>query len=116
MNLRLPLLVASILTAAPAAFGHDDHRFGFPFPPFPRPPAFRVATPRFSFEFGHARPVHRHAYRQVVEREWVAPVWRDRLAGYDHCGRPRYERVLVRCGYWTTVRYDVCACGSRIRC
>ena len=125
MKLVLPALLALITTGgllAPSALGHGNDRFPF----FPMPPRFdscgptiRFGSPRFTFEIGghhRHRPVHVHGYTYVNEREWIAPVYRDAVVAYDHCGRPITKRVLVRAGYWTVVRYRVCGCGERLRC
>ncbi len=115
MKLGLLKLVAALVVSAPAAFGHGDHRFPFfPFRP-PFAPSFRIATPRISVELGGCRPVHSHCWTDSFQREWVAPVYQTCVVGYDHCGRPIYQRVLVRAGCWTTIRYRVCGCGARIR-
>ncbi|MBM4016163.1 MAG: hypothetical protein FJ293_14535 [Planctomycetes bacterium] len=65
---------------------------------------------------GRCRPIHRHCYAVVREREWVAPLWQDCVVGRDPCGRPIVRPTLVRAGYWTTVEYRVCGCGHRLRC
>jgi hypothetical protein len=128
----IPRMLAVLVLSAPAALAAPDH--GFPFDPrrapfemgrlmshtarsLPLPscgPSFRFTTPRFSFGFG-CRPVHQHCFTEVCEREWVAPQYCDRVVGYDLCGRPIVRPILVRAGYWTTVRYRVCDCGVRYR-
>lgn len=129
MRLLTKTLLA-LTSLTPAAFGHD-HGF-FPLDPFRAPremgrlmreastlplPRFHVAAPRVAVDVGcRPVPVHEHTWRIVDEREWVAPLFQDVVAGYDRCGRPIFERALVRCGYWTTVRYEVCDCGARVRC
>jgi hypothetical protein len=126
----LPTILAATLLA-PAAAAHD-HGF-FPFDPFRAPremgrlmrdarfelPRVRVVAPRVAIDVGagcRPAPVHEHAWRCVDERQWVAPLFQDVLVGYDRCGRPLFEHALVRGGYWTTVRYQVCDCGVRVRC
>ena len=65
-----------------------------------------VSGSRIHDRIGRGR-VHRCRY----ERRWVPPVYRTVCVGYDRCGNPIYDRVLVRCGYWTRVRICGCGCG-----
>jgi hypothetical protein len=73
-------------------------------------PRLRIARDR------RCEPVHRHSWQLVHERQWVAPLWRDAVVGYDHCGRPILRPTLIRAGYWTTVAVRTCGCGQRVRC
>ena len=57
---------------------------------------------------------HRHSYRRTVRKIWVNPVYDTIIAGYDRCGNPIYQRVLVRAGYYRYATYGVCGCGSCI--
>ena len=125
MKLALVKVVAAFaLAAAPAEAA--DRGFPFPFPrpfpapfPAPIPPRVTIGTPRFSITFGgadHCRPRHVHCFQTVCEREWIAPLYDRRIVAYDCHRRPIWDRVVVRRGYWTTVRYRVCACGERTRC
>ena len=120
MKLLAARVLAAVLFTAPAALAGDHgHRMRFPFPPFPMPipaPSFRIATPRFSIEVGNCRPRHVHCWTYCNEREWLPPVYENRVVGYDCHRRPIFDRVLVRAGCWTTVRYRVCGCGVRVRC
>jgi len=105
--------VAVLALAAPSA--KADHGF-FGNPIQSCGPRIQIGFPRFSIEFGRrARRVHQHCFKTVCEREWVAPIYETCVVGYDPCGRPIYQRVLVRSGYWTTVEYRVCDCGVRTR-
>ena len=76
----------------------------------------------FRFGFGHGgsffdtgyhhhggyRRHHRRARRRArrarhVRRVWVAPVYREVIVGYNHCGHPVYRSICVREGYYRTV-------------
>ena len=50
----------------------------------------------------HRRVRHTHVRTPVYSRVWVEPVFRTVVAGYDSCGRPVYQRVMVRAGYWAS--------------
>ncbi len=39
----------------------------------------------------------------VYEKIWIPPVYRTVLSGYTRCGRPIYDRICVRRGYYKTV-------------
>ena len=84
--------IAALALAAPTATAHHDHRFGF---------GLDLCGPRVrigpvSLQFGGCRPVHRHCWRTVCEQEWVAPLWQDRIVGFDGCRRPIWQPMLVR--------------------
>ncbi len=104
---------AALAFAVPAADAAPDIRFHFGSCGGPR---LHIGSPRFAIELGRCRPVHHHCWQYVCEREWVAPVYQTCVVGYDHCGHPLFQTVLVCAGYWVDVRYQVCGCGARIRC
>jgi hypothetical protein len=110
VSMLLRSLAAASLLALPA-FGHDgcDRT-----PARLVVPAARigVATPFGSMEFRFARPLHRHLFRLEAERYWVGPLFESRVAGHDLCGRPIWQQLLVRPGYWATRTIEVCRCGA----
>ena len=55
----------------------------------------------------HRARVHhrgRHHCRPVYRDVWVPAYYRTIKVGYDDCGNPIYDRVLVRDGYYRSVR------------
>ena len=42
--------------------------------------------------------------RPRYQRIWVPPVTRSVHVGYDRCGNHIHRQVVVRAGYWRTVR------------
>lgn len=59
---------------------------------------------------------HSHSWSYSYRRVWEPPVYRQVIAEFDHCGRPIYRRVMVRCGYWRYVRVRSCCCGLSQDC
>lgn len=57
------------------------------------------------------RPVHVHCFETRVRRAWVPDEYRTLRVGFDPCGRPLYQTVRVRCGYYRIVRERYCRCG-----
>ncbi len=71
---------------------------------------------RFELGFGIGRSCspryysapYRPAYR--LERSFVPPLYDTRVVGYDCWGRPIWQRVCVRAGYFRSVRVPVYGC------
>ncbi|MBI4881412.1 MAG: hypothetical protein HY812_17385 [Planctomycetes bacterium] len=53
------------------------------------------------------------AYHYVYERVWIEPVFEDRVVGYDLCGNPIVQRVLITEGSFRTAQYRVFVNGGR---
>jgi hypothetical protein len=112
---KLATAVMILALGATAARAHDGFAIGVDRCGFPSVPRFHFGVPRFSFGIDFRAAVHVHRWSYVDERLWVAPVFETITVGVTRCGTPILQRVCVRAGYWTTVRYRVCECGLRIR-
>ena len=101
--------VGSTAQAASREFSLGAHR-GVPAPVCAPAPAVRIGArwgsavaPVRVAPWGRHGRYHRHC-GPVYDRVWVAPVYRRVVVGYDRCGYAITRQVLVRAGYWRTVR------------
>lgn len=54
-----------------------------------------------------------HKWVKETQKTWVPPVYTQKLVGYDKDGKPIYEKVLVKEGYYKTTIIHKCAkCGK----
>ena len=61
-----------------------------------------------------APPIHTHCFAVTTQRIWVEPVFQQQIASYDCYGRPIFQSVCVRQGYWRNARYNTCGCGHSV--
>lgn len=61
------------------------------------------------------RADHKHEWRTTSKKVWVPPVYQKKLVGYDKDGKPIYQDVLVRKGYYKTVTVQTCVKGGATR-
>ena len=54
------------------------------------------------YEHRHHRREFRRHHAPRVQWTWVPARTESVFAGYDHCGKPIYQSVLVCEGHWTT--------------
>lgn len=60
---------------------------------------------------GDAKP-HQHSFTEVTRKEWVEPVTEKVQTGTDAKGRPIYEQIVVKPGYFRKVKEQRCPCGA----
>jgi len=53
------------------------------------------------------------AYQVIYQQIWVSEQFEDVLVGYDVCGNPIYQQVLIAPGGYRTAAYKVYAGGSQ---
>lgn len=57
---------------------------------------------------------HVHAFNVIFEKQWVDPVFQTVTVGYDHCGTPIHQQMMVKAGYFRTAKFQVCGCGDKV--
>jgi len=55
--------------------------------------------------------VHIHVRIPLYRSIWCAPVYETVIVRYDECGRPVYESICIRAGYYQSI-----VCGYRYCC
>jgi hypothetical protein len=77
-------------------------------------------APRFDFGFHRSQPVwpvyrprfHTHVCIPMYRSVWCPPVYKTVIIKYDECGRPVYETICIRAGYYNSIIYGYrCDCG-----
>lgn len=56
---------------------------------------------------------HTHNYGYKTRQVWCPPVTKHVFVGYVN-GCKKYDQVIVKQGYYQTIRYRVCGCGHQI--
>ncbi len=75
-----------------------------------RPGSLRPERSSFFLALGGCKD---HKWVKETKKTWVPPVYTQKLVGYDQNGKPIYEKVLVKEGYYKTTIIHKCAkCGK----